>query len=237
MYLDINQSAISYMDLKNMKSVKVMVEKLDIHNLLIIKSNKIFNWEKTLKNGLNEYQTECSTPNASIDDKKKFSSSTNVDADINLQGNGIKSQSPTDIPLMKKSKSRFFSSDEHSRTKKKRGIDSSDISKNKILISDSSIRPSPILECNYFDAKVNINSNTVIKSKLPKLSQSLNSFNLSASKDLSKFKTHDLKVSKEFKLNNVLISKPSLNLRKSYKLRNQSITTKDNTSKPNNSSR
>lgn len=62
------------MDLKRLKSVKVMVEKLDIPSLLVncFKSNKIFDGEKTLKNGLDEHQIECSSSNASIDDQRKL---------------------------------------------------------------------------------------------------------------------------------------------------------------------
>lgn len=193
------------MDLKRLKSVKVMVEKLDIPSLLVhcFNSNKIFNREKTLKNGLDEHQIECSSSNASIDVQRKFSDTADVDADINLQENGIKNRMPTEIVIVKKSKSksRSFSSIKHSRIKTKRYIDSSDVSNCEIPNFDKCTRSSPILECNYFGTEVNnINSNTVIRNKLPKLSQSLNSFNLSASETLSKFKIHDFKVSEELSL-------------------------------------
>lgn len=82
MYLDVtNQAAISDMDLKKLKSVRVMVEKLDSYSLLVdcLKFNNILNWEKTLNNGLNSFQDECTST-------KKF----NSDIDVNcIQSNHI----------------------------------------------------------------------------------------------------------------------------------------------------
>lgn len=114
MYLDINQAAISNMDLKRLKSVKVMVEKLDIHSSLVkcFKSNKIFNRVKTLNNELDEHLIECSSSNvkkSSIDVKRKFSNSTDVDEHNNLQESDTKNQSPNDLLITKRLKYKFRS--------------------------------------------------------------------------------------------------------------------------------
>lgn len=81
MYLDANQAAINNVDLNKLKSVRVMVEKLDSYSLLVdcLKFNNILNWEKTLNNGLNNFHDECSS-------SKKF----NSDIDVNcIQSNHI----------------------------------------------------------------------------------------------------------------------------------------------------
>lgn len=109
------------MDLKTLKSVKVMVEKLDSRNLLIncLKLNNILNWEKTLKNGPNGFQIECTSSNPNNGVKRKHSASVDLDADNNMHENIVKDQSSTNVMLMKNSKYRFINSDKHSGTKKK----------------------------------------------------------------------------------------------------------------------
>lgn len=237
MYLDnINHAAISNMDLKRLKSVKVMVEKLEIPNLFLncLKSTQISNQDTTLKNGLDAFKIECTSSNASIDVERKLSGSADVDADINLHEYNIKDQPSNDILLMNRSRSRSFSTDKHSKTTKKSCISLSDVSETKTPIFDRSTYSSPKIDYNYSDTEVNnINSNTVHNKKLTVFSKSLSSLNLLTSENVSRFKTHDLKISKELKHKNVITSKPSLCLRKkSYKLRNQPITTKSITSEP-----
>jgi len=134
-YLDaISQAAISNVDLTTLKSVKVMVEKLDSHSMLIncLKSNKIFNWEKTLENCLNGFQTECTSSNVNIGEKRKHSNATDLDADNNFHKKNIKENSSTD--LINESKSIFYSSNKDLQIKNKRCISPTDVNNLKTQI-------------------------------------------------------------------------------------------------------
>lgn len=130
MYLDESEEAeISNVDLKLLKSVKVMVEKLDSRSLLIncLKLNNILNWEKTLKSGPNSFQTEGTSSNLNINVKNKLSNNVNLKSD-DLEEYIVKDQSTN---VLKRS----IDSDKYLRSKKKRLICLSDTCnlKNPIL--------------------------------------------------------------------------------------------------------
>lgn len=111
-YLDpISQAAVSNVNLKTLKSVKVMVEKLDSRNLLIncLKLNNILNWEKTLKNGPNNFQVECTSSNLNKGIKRKLPDSVALNEDNNTHENIVKDQSST-IMLRKNSRYKFINS-------------------------------------------------------------------------------------------------------------------------------
>lgn len=183
MYLDaIDKAAINNMDLKLLKSVKVMVEKLDTRNLLIncLKLNNVLNWEKTLNNSPSGFQQESTSSNLNINVIKNVSDGVDLNAENGLEEYIVKDQS-TDVPK------RSISSEKHLKTEKKKCISVSGTCNLKNPIFARSTRASHTLNYNY-DTEVNsLKSSCVIKQRIT-LPHSLRSLNLSASKQTSRFK-------------------------------------------------
>jgi len=159
MYLDaIDKAAVNNKDLKLLKSVKVMVEKLDTRNLLIncLKLNNVLNWEKTLNNVPNGFQQESTLSNLNINVKKNLSNGVDLNVENGLEEYIVKDQS-TDVPK------RSVSSKRHLGIEKKKCVSVSGTCNLKNPIFARSTRSSHTLNYNY-DTKVNSHkSSCVIK--------------------------------------------------------------------------
>lgn len=167
----VGKEAVGNTDSKLLKSVKVMVEKLDSPSSLIncLKSNNVLNWEKTLKNSPNDFHSEGTTSNLNID--VKLSGNIDLNSD-DLEEYTVKNQS-TDV--LKRS----VNSDKYFKNEKKRCISLSDTCNQETPILARSTSPSHSLTYNS-DTEVNsIKSDSVSKKKIT-LSRSLRSLNISA---------------------------------------------------------
>lgn len=206
----INQDSAYNVDLKSMKTVKVMVEKLDDKFMSTnwLELNNKLNCTKTLNNELYDVQNECNISNQNIFVKRKHNSLDLNMSDI-LQKDFVKDQSSDKI-LMKNLRPRSISP-EYFKLKRKQCLTSLNGYKSSNIIGRSinSIHK----QFNYNSVSTKRTSDLVDKIKLTK-SQSLSSLHCSAIKKLSRLKTSDLINSGKLKLHNSLTTKSTASSRK-----------------------
>lgn len=158
----IDKEEVGDMDSKLLKSVKVMVEKLDSPSSLIncLKSNNVINWEKTLKNNPNDFHPEGTTSNLNIDVKRKLSGNIVLNSGNDLEEYAIKNQSTNALK-------RSVNFNEYLKNEEKRYISLSDTCCNlKTPIIVGSTSPSHTLIYNS-DTEINdIKSDSVSKNKI-----------------------------------------------------------------------
>lgn len=209
-YLDvINEDSINNVDVKTLKTVKIMVEKLDDQFMLNnLKSCNKLNDEETADDDKLILQNECISSNVEGDIKRKLDNVIDLDPNY-LQKEPNKDCLSADVMLMKRPRSTSVSPDNSLKIKMKR--------------SNSF---SCILKCHSDNVKNNIKSNVVQKKKLTS-TLSLSFLSLDATKQLSRSKTLGSKVFDE--LNNIIVTVEhghSLS-RNTYELRDRATSSKN----------